>query len=200
MLNWNIFDFVYFVVFMISFAIRWPHEKTNRLTRIIKANVDLTEKVGLLLAFMGGMFFPLLYLFTPAFDYFNYELSLLSGISGSILSILALWLFHRSHVDLGRQWSPKLEIRESHQLITNGIYKTIRHPMYTSIFIAATCQLLLVANWLIGPAYLIGFSVLFFSRVKREEALMLEEFGDEYVCYMSRTNRIFPKLFTSKET
>jgi protein-S-isoprenylcysteine O-methyltransferase Ste14 len=54
---------------------------------------------------------------------------------------------------------------------------------------------LLLPNWIAGPAGLIGFGTLFFLRVGREEALMIETFGDEYRGYMARTSRILPGIY-----
>jgi protein-S-isoprenylcysteine O-methyltransferase Ste14 len=57
-----------------------------------------------------------------------------------IVVVLALLVFWRAHADLKTNWSPSLEIREKHELITNSIYSTIRHPMYASqcLFVIAS--------------------------------------------------------------
>ena len=50
----------------------------------------------------------------------NYELNYAAVIVGVLVYGLSLWLFRRSHKDLGRQWSASLEIRESHQIVRAG--------------------------------------------------------------------------------
>jgi protein-S-isoprenylcysteine O-methyltransferase Ste14 len=144
---------------------------------------------------MGGMFLPLAYLFTPLFNFADYEVQPLAGWIGVALCVPSIWVFLRSHRDLGRQWSPKLELRESHKLIAHGVYEYIRHPMYTAVILAGLAQLLLVGNWLVGPSYLVGFGVLYFSRIEREEELMMNQFGEEYAAYKARTHRLFSLPF-----
>ena len=111
---------------------------------------------------------------------------------GIVPEIGALWLFRRSHADLGRNWSISLEVRKQHALVTAGVYQRIRHPMYTSFFLLGVAQALLLANWLAGIAGIAGAAVLFGFRVAREERMMFEIFGDDYRAYMARTKRIVP--------
>jgi protein-S-isoprenylcysteine O-methyltransferase Ste14 len=102
-------------------------------------------------------------------------------------------LFIWTHHALGKNWSVDLVIKEEHTLITSGPYRWVRHPMYTSFFVQSLAFFLLSANWVIGLAGL-ATSVLGASRVDKEEALMIEEFGDQYRAYMQRTGRFLPPM------
>jgi len=53
-------------------------------------------------------------------------------VIGIVVAIVGLWLFWRAHADLGRNWSQTLDIHGDHQLITQGVYHFIRHPMYAA--------------------------------------------------------------------
>ena len=64
--------------------------------------------------------------------------------------------------------------------------------MYTAIFLNALAQTLLLANFVVGPAFLIAFSILYLSRIEQEEKMMLDHFGAQYEEYQRRTNRLVP--------
>ena len=125
----------------------------------------------------------------------DYAATAWTVVPGALVYAAALWLFHRAHKDLGRNWSITLEIRDQHRLVSNGIYGLIRHPMYSSFWLMALGQALLLPNWVAGLAGLVGFGVLYFLRVDKEERMMLQTFGDEYRAYMARTKRIIPHLY-----
>ena len=114
---------------------------------------------------------------------------------GTVLFAAALWLFYRVHKELGRNWSDSLEVREQHALVTDGLYRHVRHPMYSAFFMWAVAQALLLPNWFAGPAGVVGFGTLFFCRIGSEERMMAEIFGDEYRRYAARTSRIIPGIF-----
>ena len=106
------------------------------------------------------------------------------------LASLALWAW--TQMTLGTEWSPQLQLREKHYLVTGGPYARVRHPLYTAMFAVGTAFALVTANWcfaLLAAAMIAGMVV----RVPREEQMMLDKFGEEYRTYMGRTGRFFPK-------
>lgn len=177
------------------FAIRFRHQRRSRKTPKVR-RADRVREIVLLSISIGGMLvFPLTYVLTGQPKFANYPF--VPGVAwlGAAVFAFALWLFYRTHQDLGRNWSVTLEIREQHKLITTGIYSRLRHPMYTAFWLWALAQALLLPNWIAGPAGLIGFGTLFFFRIGREERMMAEMFGDEYRRYVERTDRIIPGVF-----
>jgi protein-S-isoprenylcysteine O-methyltransferase Ste14 len=91
---------------------------------------------------------------------------------------LALALLWRSQADLGRSWMGALAIKEEHALVTQGVYRHIRHPMYAAQWLWGIAQALLLQNWIGGLGMLAAFMPLYLYRVPREEQMMLELFGD----------------------
>jgi len=151
--------------------------------------------VGLLASLWGlAVLVPLFYMFTNWLDFVNYDLPAWAGWVGVVTFASALWLLWRSHADLGRNWSVTMEIREGHTLVTNGVFRCIRHPMYAAHLVWGIAQALLIQNWIAGLGGLVILFPLYLLRIPREERMMLEQFGDEYRLYMNRTGRVIPRF------
>ncbi|MEM6264410.1 MAG: protein-S-isoprenylcysteine O-methyltransferase [Bacteroidota bacterium] len=194
-MNPIILKVAFVLLYVATSIIRSPHAKRNKQNIITLDKKTPLEKGLLAGAFLGMGIIPLVYVLTPFLNFANYELPMGLQILGLILFIPTLWLFYRSHKDLGQNWSVSLEVRESHTLITNGIYKHIRHPMYTSIWLWVIAQPLVLNNYIAGFGGLIGFGLLYFLRVGQEEKMMLQEFGEAYEAYKQKTKRLVPGLF-----
>lgn len=177
------------------FIIRYPHQRRARRTPKLRRSDRGRELVLMAISATGLGVIPMIHVFTPVLRFADYPMQPWQGWVGAALFAASLWLFHRTHKDLGRNWSVTLEVREQHALVTNGVYGRVRHPMYSAFWLWALAQVLLLPNWIAGPAGLVGFGTLFFLRVGREEALMAETFGDEYRRYMARTSRILPGIY-----
>jgi protein-S-isoprenylcysteine O-methyltransferase Ste14 len=137
---------------------------------------------------------PLLYIFTQRLDFANYELPLGIAWLGAPTFAIALWLLWRSHSDLGKNFSLTTDTKEEQTLVTTGVYKKIRHPMYTAHSIWGIAQALLLQNWIAGPTFFLASIPLYIRRIPREEEMMMKEFGDDYKEYMEKTGRLLPKL------
>jgi protein-S-isoprenylcysteine O-methyltransferase Ste14 len=177
------------------YTIRYPHEKRSRRTPKALRSDRVRELVLLTISFTGMFIVPVIYIITNEPKFASYQFQPVLAWLGSAVFAMSLWLFHRTHKDLGRNWSVTLEVRVEHALVTSGVYGRIRHPMYSAFWLWALAQALLLPNWVAGLAGIVGFGTLFFCRVGREERLMMETFGDQYRQYMARTRRIIPGLY-----
>jgi protein-S-isoprenylcysteine O-methyltransferase Ste14 len=160
------------------------------------------ETILMAISATGLGIIPLLYIVTnfesPRFrilSFADYPFEPVLAWLGAAVLATSMWLFRRTHKDLGRNWSVSLDIREDHKLVTRGVYSFVRHPMYSAFWLWAIAQVLLLPNWIAGFAGIVGFGALFFGRVFEEERLMLKAFGDEYRTYMERTARILPGIY-----
>ena len=181
-----------FLSLLIFVLIRWPHGNRNKERPVNDDRVDGLE-VGLLTgATLGTTLLPILWITTPLFDFAEYPLHPAAFGIGVALAVWGLWLFYCSHRDLGTLWSPTLKLREEHQIVTSGIYRRIRHPMYSAMMILGVAQILFLPNWFVGPTYLLTFGLLYLLRVGREEQMMRDRFGATYEAYMKQTGRLLP--------
>lgn len=112
--------------------------------------------------------------------------------AGVALATVSFVLYIWSQATLGRAWSPHLQTRQKHGLVTSGPYARIRHPIYLAMLGFLIGIALLVANWFFIALLAISIVVLIL-RIPKEEQMMVEEFGEEYRAYMQRTGRFLPK-------
>jgi protein-S-isoprenylcysteine O-methyltransferase Ste14 len=178
-----------------TIIIRAPHGGRSSKVAVVESRRGPLEIALLALMWITGVILPLVAIFTPFLSFADYPLHPGAFAMGTVVLSLGIWLFYRSHADLGRNWSISLEIREDHQLVRSGVYRHIRHPMYTAIFLTALAQALLLSNWLAGPSCFLAFLVMFALRIGREETMMLNKFGEAYGDYMNRTKRLIPHLW-----
>lgn len=186
------FKIVYFILYMIIAIVRKVYTSKYRTL-----DTMLSRKTTLDLIMLGlngvAMLIPLIYVFSPILDFANYELPEWFGWIGSGLFVVAILLLWRSHADLGRNWTVTIGLRDEHTLITEGIFKYIRHPMYAAHILWAIAQILILHNWLAAYPFLITVTIQYFLRIRTEEEMMIENFGEEYKKYMTVTGRIIPK-------
>jgi len=175
-------------------VIRRPFERKTKRNVLARDAMDLREKVLLSISFTGLGLIPFAYVATGFPAALDQTFSALRAWAGLALFVAALALFRATHKALGRNWSVTLAVREEHSLVTGGVYRFVRHPMYTAFWMWAIAQALTLQNWVAGPAGIIGFGTLYLLRVGREEALMRETFGPAWDDYAARTPRVVPFL------
>jgi protein-S-isoprenylcysteine O-methyltransferase Ste14 len=194
---WNLVFFAGFFVYLATRAVY--ARRANRLAKTHR-RVDALEKFLLVTVISTSSLAPVLYLFSPWLAFADYRLPWFMPWCGGAVMVVALWLFWRSHADLGDNWSVTLELRKDHELITHGVYRSVRHPMYSGIFLFCIAQGLLLPNWLAGWSACVVFAVMYVLRTPREERMMCDIFGEEYRTYMARTGRLIPRILPSKSS
>jgi protein-S-isoprenylcysteine O-methyltransferase Ste14 len=177
------------------YVIRYPHQRRSRKTPVASRRERVREGILLATSFTGLFILPVIYVATGEPQGADYTFHPLLAWLGTAVFAAALIGFYRTHRDLGRFWSVTLEIRQTHELVTTGVYRHVRHPMYAAFFLWAVAQALLLPNWIAGAAGLVGFGTLFGLRVWREERMMEAAFGDAYRAYAARTWRVIPGVF-----
>jgi len=187
--------FIFAMLAVSWYLIRYEHARRARRAPVARSARGPRETALLLISLTGLGILPFTDVAAGIPHFAEYSFHPLQGWLGSLLAAASLLMFQLTHRALGRNWSVSLDVREGHQLITDGIYRRIRHPMYSAFWLWAAAQALLLPNWVAGFAGLVGFGILFFGRIAEEERMMLETFGDRYHEYMARTHRVIPLIF-----
>jgi protein-S-isoprenylcysteine O-methyltransferase Ste14 len=108
--------------------------------------------------------------------------SQLTGVIGIILTIIGLGFSTWARLHLGKNWSSMVEVKVGHELIRTGPYRIVRNPMYTGFIIAFVGAVIAVGN-LLAFVVLVIFSVSIVIKIKAEEKILLEKFGEDYLQY-----------------
>jgi protein-S-isoprenylcysteine O-methyltransferase Ste14 len=193
-----VFEYLYLAGMIAAEVIRFPHRMRNKRQRrahqLAESRVSPLEITVDLLSWTAMEVLPWFFIFGSRLDSANYALPSWAGWLGVLVFAAGLWLIWRAHHDLGFNWSPTLEIQPEHHLVTKGIYGRLRHPIYAGMWLWSIAQILLLWNWIAGPAGLLTFALVYATRVPKEERMMLDQFGDEYRAYQRRTGAIVPKM------
>lgn len=196
-MNENIFRILAAAIFFTSFGIsatfrrKADKDSDETISRKVDGNALMTIiKIGGLILWLS----PLVYLINPAWMNWSKiglpEWSRWLGVGFGILCAIGIyWLFS----SIGSGITPTSATRKEHKLVTNGIYRYVRHPLYTfgsSMFVSFA---MMADNWFIAALGIMAF-VAMAIRTPKEEANLIEKFGDEYREYMRRTGRFIPKF------
>ena len=196
-MNENVFRILAAVVIFSAVAISsYYRRKADRDTgEKVSRKADGTVMMNIIRLF-GLMLWlsPLVYLINPKWMAWS-KMGLPDGIRwlGVVIGILCVvgvyWLFS----SIGSGITPTSATREKHTLVMHGPYRWVRHPLYTigsSLFVAFG---LMADSWFIALLGVLAF-IAMAVRTPKEEANLIEKFGDEYREYMKRTGRFLPKI------
>jgi len=196
-MNENIFRIATALVLFIGVGIssyyrrKADKDSGEKISRKVDGSVLMNLiKIGGLLLWLS----PLVYLINPTWMAWS-KIGLSESMRwlGTVLGVLCIFGIYWLFSSIGTGITPTSATRKQHQLVTNGPYRWIRHPLYTfgsSMFIAFG---MIADNWFIALLGILAF-IAMASRTSREEANLIEKFGDEYREYMKQTGRYFPKL------
>ena len=116
-----------------------------------------------------------------------------AGWIGVVLTAAGVAIAFWSRWHLGANWSGVVTLKEGHELIRSGPYRTIRHPIYTGILLA-----------LLGTAVTLGEVrgllavaitwISFYTKARREESFLTQEFGDRFAEHRRHTGMFLPRF------
>jgi len=113
-------------------------------------------------------------------------------VMGIMIGFCALYGIFLVHRELGKYFSSSLVIKKGHKLVKTGPYRFVRHPMYTSYLLLFNAAFLITENWLLGSSGMAVIATLMTLRIGKEEAMLLEHFGQSYTDYRQTTGMFLP--------
>jgi len=117
-------------------------------------------------------------------------LLMLVGVAAAVAAGVAIAFWARWH--LGANWSGVVTLKEGHELIRTGPYRTIRHPIYTGILLAMLGSAIAVGE--IRGLLAVAIAWLsFYTKARREESLLTQEFGERFAEHLRRTGMFLPR-------
>jgi protein-S-isoprenylcysteine O-methyltransferase Ste14 len=115
----------------------------------------------------------------------------LAVIVGSVLLITGTLFTLWARSVLGRMWSASPSVKEHHELQTGGPYSVTRHPIYTGMLAMGLGTVLVLGHVLYAIFFVVFLAYLLF-KVRSEERLMEDTFGDSYALYRKRVPQLVP--------
>jgi len=109
-------------------------------------------------------------------------------LGGFVLRVISL-------IKLGKWFTPNVTVRSNQAFVQDGIYRLIRHPSYCG-GIGIYCGISMVlGNWILLIFSLTWFLLVYSLRIRAEEKILIEKFGQDYFAYRKKTRRFIPFIY-----
>jgi protein-S-isoprenylcysteine O-methyltransferase Ste14 len=118
-----------------------------------------------------------------------------AAVLAVVAAIASLWLVTSAVKTLGKEWSITARLVEGHKLATTGPYAYVRHPIYTGMLGMLIATGLAISHWLALLAALLVFFIGTIIRVRSEDRLLHEAFGEQFENYARRVPAIVPGIY-----
>lgn len=127
---------------------------------------------------------------------FPFEQTALTQILGFLLVLAGTYITVWARITIGTNWAHAAEyqIKKDHELVTNGVYSFIRHPIYAGMFFSVLGAELVAGSYLFF-FFLITLPIPAYLQAKKEEELLTGYFGEAYKTYMKKTKMFLPYIW-----
>jgi protein-S-isoprenylcysteine O-methyltransferase Ste14 len=113
-------------------------------------------------------------------------------VVGWIAILVSQMIYLMAQARLGESWSVETSVTDDQKLVIAGIYRFLRHPMYTSYIILAFG--LYIVSPTLASFFLVLWALLMSSRFFEEERLLEKKFGKKYKDYQKNTGVFMPRI------
>ena len=192
--------FICWAIFIFYWAINWKNVKPSKEKKWGMAKLRFILLGFIIIAIFISKKFNLFTSCHPGLSDCHYLLFQSGSISptlqilGSILTIVGVIFAVLARRTLADNWSSTIDLKMDHELITNGIYGYVRHPIYTGMLSMVLGAVLVFQSFTVFLIFLF-VSVIFMFRIKSEEILMTKTFPKEYPKYKEKVKALIPFIW-----
>lgn len=115
-------------------------------------------------------------------------------VTGLVIEALAVILTVWARRVLGKNWSGAIATNVDHELIREGPYRSIRHPIYTGI-LGTYLGITIVSGEIHALIGLVLALIAYARKIRMEEAHLHEAFGPAYADYAQHSWRLIPRVY-----
>jgi len=112
-----------------------------------------------------------------------------------VLLVAGLGVRWAAILTLGKLFNTNVAVHADHAIVRRGLYGRVRHPAYSGLLLAFAGLGLSFGNWLSVAVVVVPIGAAIRHRIAVEERVLVEAFGQEYIDYMSVTNRLVPWIY-----
>ena len=114
---------------------------------------------------------------------------------GVILFAAGVFLRYWGILHLKAQFTRHVTVREGDRIVSSGPYRKLRHPLYTAILLVAVGMALFFQSiiFAVVGGLIVGWTLV--RRMEREEAMLIEQFGEDYQEWMQKRARLIPFIY-----
>lgn len=178
-------------VIILFLAILFDFMFYSKRKNVIKEKTSIVA-TGTMTLFFFGIYLIIVNKF-GVISVLNFNVKTTLIVVGALCIILGCSINVLGRFHLGRNWANHIKIYEEHVLVTKGVYKFVRHPLYASIMLMFYGACLVYRNFLSFILVTFIFLPFMYYRAKQEEKLLLQNFK-VYKNYQKNTGMFFPKI------
>ncbi len=192
MLNASNIILLFWVIFLGYWIINWKSVKPTKETAWRAPGFRWTILWIVILLVLASRFL----FHTNGFHIFTFSTKpiTLLDIIGIIFAGIGLYIAIAARKTLADNWSSDVELKKDHKLITHGVYKLVRHPIYTGIIFMGLGSIIVDQSILVALFYT-GMTAFLIFKMRKEEKLLYKHFPKEYPQYIKKTKALIPFIY-----
>lgn len=125
-----------------------------------------------------------------------FESNMVTRVLGATLFLGGVWLSIEGRRALGENWNHMIDyqVKQKQELVTEGIYKYSRHPIYAGFLLMLVAVQVILHSWLWIMVVITIFPFIYLQS-KKEESILARHFPKEYLRYLHSSKMFFPYIF-----